>query len=351
MISRAQIEIMLRPLLQAIAKVETDIISIQSITAKKIFDNSFVGREAFLNEARTQLQRVVAKQGVVAGRELVNSYTAIIDKDLGKQMTLYNQAYNAGIVNTAPQITQTVRTLADLELNRELLFLKSTLDRVASYGGNQLAGFVEAASQKALSGIPIYVISREAAADIAEEGIAITYGSGRQVQDLTAYVRMQMQTAIGKNAADLQMELYDSIDAEDKWYETSSHYGARPEHAEWQGRIFKDYDDFIFQTGFGEVDGLAGVNCRHTWYPFLPGISEQRFKPYEEQENQEQYEAQQEQRYIERNIRSWKRREAADEGLGIEDSIASNKVKGWQSRMHEHIEDTGLTRQYAREQI
>jgi DNA helicase-2/ATP-dependent DNA helicase PcrA len=28
----------------------------------------------------------------------------------------------------------------------------------------------------------------------------------------------------------------------------------------------------VTKTGYGEVDGLCGANCRHTFYPFIPGI-------------------------------------------------------------------------------
>lgn len=53
--------------------------------------------------------------------------------------------------------------------------------------------------------------------------------------------------------------------------EVSSHGGARPEHARWQGRVYsldgdvtidgKRYKDFYRETGYGKVDGLGGANC------------------------------------------------------------------------------------------
>ena len=38
----------------------------------------------------------------------------------------------------------------------------------------------------------------------------------------------------------------------------------------------EEYPDFIETTGYGEVDGLCGVNCRHSFSPFyniLEGVT------------------------------------------------------------------------------
>jgi len=65
-----------------------------------------------------------------------------------------------------------------------------------------------------------------------------------------------------------------------EYYETSAHAGARPTHAVWQGKVFKingstaEYPNFYESTGYGKIDGLCGVNCRHSFYPFFPGISQ-----------------------------------------------------------------------------
>ena len=351
MISKTQIERELRPLLKAIEGMELRIIQIQSATLRKALQADLAQAQGILYKARQELKGAIEKQGIIAGRQLVQDYEAIIAKDFEKQMSLYIKAWEAGIVKTEPIISSAVKAAADYELQRELLFLKNMMARVENYAGAQMSNFVGLGVNRVLAGETAAAVAREMAREVAENGIGLTFASGREVQDLTAYMRMQLQTAIGQNANDLQQMIFDSIDAPEKWYETSAHMGARPEHAEWQGKVFESYEEFVEATDYGEVDGLGGVNCRHTWYPFIPGVSEQMFKPYDLEENEERYEEQQEQRYIERNIRRWKREEAAFDGLGIEDNPATIKVREWQGRMREHIEDTGLTRQRAREQI
>ena len=65
---------------------------------------------------------------------------------------------------------------------------------------------------------------------------------------------------------------------------TSAHYGARPSHAEWQGRPCcvsgpklvggVQYPGLVQLTGYGGVGGLKGVNCRHSIGPYYPGVTE-----------------------------------------------------------------------------
>lgn len=63
------------------------------------------------------------------------------------------------------------------------------------------------------------------------------------------------------------------------------------------------------------------------------------------------YEANQVQRGIERNIRKYKRKVAACQGAGEDESGAAAKVREWQQRQREFLAATGLKRQTVREQV
>lgn len=69
-----------------------------------------------------------------------------------------------------------------------------------------------------------------------------------------------------------------------------------------------DYKDFKESTGYGTGGGLCGWNCRHTFIPFNPKTMSNNLKDYGLEENKEMYEKHQKQRYIERNVRKYKRR-------------------------------------------
>lgn len=156
-------------------------------------------------------------------------------------------------------------------------------------------------------------------------GAKVNYDNGGSIS-LEAAARMNLMTSLNQTASKISIMNGERLGAE--YYETSAHVGARPTHQEWQGKVFKiegstaEYDNFYDATGYGEVDGLCGANCRHSFYPFFPGISEpayseEKLKEYENNTvtyngvQYNDYEASQIQRRYERAIRESKRTVAA----------------------------------------
>ena len=110
------------------------------------------------------------------------------------------------------------------------------------------------------------------------------------------------------------------------------------------------------------MTGLCGANCRHNFYPFYEGISEKAYSEKELKMLKEKtvtyngktigkYEATQIQRKIERNIRRWKREKAGMKAAGQNTQEAAAKLKYWRGEMSSFIKQTGLKRQYSREDI
>lgn len=102
----------------------------------------------------------------------------------------------------------------------------------------------------------------------------------------------------------------------------SQHLGARvsdtdpiADHAGWQGKVYcidgKDaqFDNLLDTTGYPENPlGLCGYNCRHSFTPFLPGVSRNNNRPIDTEANRRAYELSQTQRAMERRIRAQKRK-------------------------------------------
>lgn len=126
--------------------------------------------------------------------------------------------------------------------------------------------------------------------------------------------------------------------------------------APWQAKIL--IDD-VFSSG-SKADGdhsllseamkagLLHPNCRHTLATYFPGITKIPEMP-DEETAKKYYEAEQEQRRIERQIRRWKRIEAGS--VDAENANkASDKVKELQDRLKEHLgKSPQLRRDYNRE--
>ena len=202
---------------------------------------------------------------------------------------------------------------------------------------------------------------RQAVKELGEFGIKgvnyITATGSRRTEQLDVAVRRSVLTASSQLAGEMQLQRAEEWGSD--LVEVDSHMGSRPSHAEWQGRIYsrsgksKKYRSFYEVTKYGQIDGLKGINCRHDFYPFFEGISEHTFKPYDIQKNNKQYEASQQQRKIEREIRKEKRKIVAAESAGDTEAMKAyhKNLRGKQAEMRRHISATGLPRQSEREQL
>ncbi|MEU3098517.1 phage minor capsid protein [Streptomyces sp. NPDC006967] len=92
--------------------------------------------------------------------------------------------------------------------------------------------------------------------------------------------------------------------------------------------------------------GLMHPNCRHTVSAYLPGVS----RIPEAQPARGTYEDSQKQRYLERQVRKWKRLEGAamDEATA---KVRRARVRAYQARIRELVKETGLPRKSHREQL
>lgn len=61
-----------------------------------------------------------------------------------------------------------------------------------------------------------------------------------------------------------------------QYFEVTWHAGARPDHAVWQGKVYTK-GELVSKCGLGTGWGLHGWNCRHDYYPFIPGISQRNY--------------------------------------------------------------------------
>lgn len=162
---------------------------------------------------------------------------------------------------------------------------------------------------------------RQAIRAAAYEGNYVLYSNNHRTQ-LDVAIRRSVLTGVNQTAGKLT-ELY-SEDMGAEYYETTAHNGARPTHAVWQGRVFKihgataEYPNFEESTGYGTGAGLCGWNCRHSFFPFWPGISKPAYtaemlRNYDAKKHTYQgeklndYECSQIQRKFEREIRAHKR--------------------------------------------
>lgn len=213
-----------------------------------------------------------------------------------------------------------------------------------------------------------------------QNGMKVAYKDGR-VMNWKSYMEMNVRTTLSQEMTERQMKVGGRVGQ--VFYIVDSFSDCADDHADYQGKIYyneeadipKEAQDYIDQNGILSMQEVANnvpflttrPNCRHNFHaiplsevlttPTDKILEDNGFK-YGEYEAKN-YEALQEQRYNERQIRKWKmtaenNRLVADQTnqadlLTIKN--ADDKVKYWQSRQRQLIKENKgvLERDYERE--
>ncbi len=133
------------------------------------------------------------------------------------------------------------------------------------------------------------------------------------------------------------------------FFEVSWHGGARPSHAAWQGKVYSK-EELRSVCGLGEGGGLLGWNCRHTYYPFIPGVSQRQYTDeWLEEKAQEEaqeikfrgktynaYQATQKQRQMETGMRAYRERVELLRKAGADEEDITNAQCKYQALMDQY---------------
>ena len=173
-------------------------------------------------------------------------------------------------------------------------------------------------------------------------------------------------TGVNQTAARIQTARADEWNA--TWWKPLPTWAPDRNTWIWQGRIFsrsgksRKYPDFVKSTGYGTGPGLCGWNCRHSFFPYFEGLSERAYSRAKLREYENKtvtyngrtlpyYDATQQQRYLERQIRRWKREYLAMDAAGLDTSEASAKLAAWRAKQKDFLTQTGLGEDKFRSQV
>lgn len=202
---------------------------------------------------------------------------------------------------------------------------------------------IDMATMKIKSGVTDYNTAiKQAIQKISNSGIRyVNYESG-WTNRLDVAVRRAVMTGANQMSQQLTLKGMEELGAD--YVETTAHVGARPSHRVWQGRVFSysgnsdKYPSFVEVTGYGTGAGLGGWNCRHSFFPFFPGISTRAYseehlknidpKPFEFNDKiYTYYEATQHQREIERAIRKTKTELIGYNAAGLKTDFTNASIR------------------------
>lgn len=208
--------------------------------------------------------------------------------------------------------------------------------------------------------------TRKTIRELARKGIPAFVDKAGREWSPEAYVMMDMRSTLANTARAAQDMRCDQYGIQ--LIEVSSHMGARPLCAPYQGRIFsrdgskgvtmdgaggKIYYTPLSETSYGQPAGLFGINCGHVQYPFVPGVNFLRYFPYPEEENAERYKQFQRQRAMERDIRATKRECMMLQETGDTEGLqkASQRLRAQKQKYSQYSKDCGLGTHYDRTQV
>ena len=209
---------------------------------------------------------------------------------------------------------------------------------------------------------------------LAEQGVRVLNSNTGRVEQADVAIKRNVWTGINQATGDMTLAM--AAEAGTDLVEVSAHPGARSKgsgpmnHASWQGKVYSisgndpKYEALIPVTGYGTGPGLLGWNCRHSLFLFFEGYEKPAYTQAElNRVNNTQvtyggkqmdlYEATQQQRYLERAVRDWKRKQSMFEaaGLGEEHAMAGLKIQDWQAKLRDFTKQTGLERRYEWERV
>lgn len=209
------------------------------------------------------------------------------------------------------------------------------------------------------AGEPTRVVMERGVTRLANSGLeTIDYISGTKTT-IDAALRRHIVSQANQARNRLLMQRMDEWEWDLVFVD--AHFGARPSHAEWQGKVYSrsgrntEYPPLVESTGYGTVTGLCGANCYHYMTPYVPGYSELPDMDYSEQEritgmtSDEYYAATQKQRRYERLIRSQKREISYLQEVRADAVKQRIRLGELQDKLRQFTHDNHLRRDYERE--
>lgn len=346
-------------LIETYSQLETDILQDMARRIAKLgkITDATKWQAQMLAEAgglKKNVGRILSKYDKTVARQVKDAFTEALETSVKNDNRIFKAA--TGRTVSAPNAQQMLSTIQKCHSDLSRLTLTT-----AATTQTQFVQQANRVYMMAQSGAFDYDTAMESAADeLAKRGITtVRYENGRPVtRTIESAVRMNILTSINQTAANQTLSNAETLGVDR--FETTAHIGARPEHEEWQGKIFTKSELHTI-CGLGTVTGLCGINCRHSFYPYFDGAAEHYTQDdldemagekvtYNGQE-MTRYDGEQKLRGMERNIRRYKRQALTQEAAGVDNTKARRKIGEWQAAARDFTKQTGIQRDSAREYV
>ena len=315
-----------------------------------------INRLIEMGKSREEVERIIKEALGATWAEMFEMYDKVTEWEYVRNREIYEQVNDDFLT---PEDNKWLQQLTEATKKQT----KDTLVNMAqSYGFSVLmAGkrvftpfaeyyqkYVDTAIQDVVTGGTDYNSAiRKVVTQMTNSGLRVVdYASGHTNR---ADVAARRAVLTGVNQITAQVSEHNAEKLDTEYFEVSWHPCARPDHQTWQGRVFSK-KELGTVCGYGTVTGLCGANCRHTFHPFIPGVSERLYPDdwLEEQNKREAqtkewngkqlnaYEQTQQQRKMETAMRAQRQKIRLLEEAGADkDDIMLEKAK-YQGQLNEY---------------
>lgn len=227
-----------------------------------------------------------------------------------------NKIYKEAGIDVVNQMSPAALHVLEANIEKTGSFLKNLTKTTATASQQSFISACTLAEMQIESGALSYTEAvRQAIHNVIDNGAEVLYPTGHH-DKLDVAVRRAALTGVGQTTGEISRRNAEELGCD--LMEITAHFGARPSHAEWQGKIVslsgREGYLSLSDIGYGTGAGFKGWNCRHDWFPFFEDISEKAYsdKELEQRKNEtviyndktmSRYDAEQKQRAMERQIR------------------------------------------------
>ena len=303
---------------------------------------------------KKNIARILAKYDKAIVKQVTETFTEALQTSIKNDNRIFKEATGRMVSSPSAQAMLSTIQKCHSDLSRLTLTTASTSQEQFVLQANRVYINVQ-------SGAFDYDTAMKSAADeLSKKGITtVQYENKHPVRrSIESAVRMNILTSINQTASNQTLNNAEELGI-DK-FEVTAHVGARPDHEAWQGKIYTRKELYSI-CEFGTAQGLCGINCRHSFYPYFEGMEKHYTEDVLDEMASEKvtyndkelsrYDGEQKLREVERNIRYYKRQALTQEAIGADNTHARRKLGEWQSIARDFTSQTGIARDSAREYV
>lgn len=242
-------------------------------------------REKMLSQSGKEVKKRIGLALNLSKKEVDSMFLDMVQYDYADTKDLYTRSGIDFVPYSSNKVLQQQIEAITVLTNKELANITNTIGFISE---SRFIGFTDY-YRKMLDKTNIAITTGSYSYDDAlkktvkqflKSGIrTIDYASGK-VDKVEVATRRAVMTSVTQMSQAIQVKNGTDLGVEK--YEVSAHAGARNtgegylNHRGWQGKVYT-MQELQEICGLGLGGGLGGWNCRHSFYPFIDGLSKRAY--------------------------------------------------------------------------